>query len=217
MSDWTTEPGQPPVPTDAEQAEAAAEARRERMLRPARIDKFTNAWTRLRRAVATFQREVPAVAAELVEQEDWAGMAQTIQAIQDYRASLARTEAYLTRELGRAMGAGTVTLPSGALGEVRKSADRKAWKHTEWQHDVRLKVSEAILPSGADAVVDPESGETFHLSSMLFSAMERVQAAHGAGAPKVTTLKALGLDVADYCEVNPGPWSIQITASQPTT
>lgn len=125
--------------------------------------------------------------------------------VQDVRRLLAETEAALARTVGRdEMAPREGVLPDGRRYEVRKGANRKAWDHDRWREDVRAQVL-----SGVGPLVDTDTGEAVDPWALL----QAVQEAHGAGAPRVGALKALGLDVGDYCETVPGPWGLQVTGS----
>lgn len=125
--------------------------------------------------------------------------------LQDVRRSLAETEAYLAREIGRDdMGQTSGTLPDGRLWTVKRGADRKAWSHADWQRDVRQQVLSGV----PEILVEPNDGETVNVADLLAA----VQAVHGSSAPKVTALKRLGLDPSDYCETYSGPFSVQVSA-----
>ena len=129
--------------------------------------------------------------------------------LQDLRRELAQIEAWIVRQVGQSeLTQRKGTLADGRLYEVRKADTRKAWDHPGWQRDVRAQVM-----SGIPAVaVDPETGDTFNPADMLAA----IQAVHGAGAPKVTALKALGLTPGDYSENVPGPWTLQVSAPETT-
>lgn len=148
---------------------------------------------------------------------DYAAAAETIGWMQDTRRRLATLEAWLAREMQRDPGTpDRIELPDGRVAEVLRGATRKAWDHTAWQHDVRAKVVERVLEGHDDTLVNTATGEPVSLHDCLSA----VQAVHGAGAPKVTALKALGLDVGDYCETLPGTISVKISAPEtdsPTT
>jgi len=93
--------------------------------------------------------------------------------------------------------------------ERRRGAERKAWDHESWQRDVRNKALQARGLKGAQGVLTAD-GELLEVG-VLHEVLRAVQDAHGAGAPKTTTLKALGLDVRDYCESSPGAWTVRVT------
>lgn len=125
--------------------------------------------------------------------------------LQDLRRDLGRTEAWLARQIGTDdTAAREGVLADGRTYAVQKGADRKAWDHATWQRDVRVQVLSGV-PS---LVVDPATGEQVPVAELLAA----VQAVHGASAPKVTALNALGLQAADYCEQVPGSWSVRVSA-----
>lgn len=123
--------------------------------------------------------------------------------VQDVRRALAQTEAIVARAVGmdeQVSKAGR--LPDGRAYEVRKGATRKQWDHPAWRQAVR----EQVL-SGVGEVVDTATGETVDLPALVAAAQE----AQGAGAPKATALRQLGLEVDAFCESSPNPWSVTVT------
>lgn len=93
--------------------------------------------------------------------------------------------------------------------ERSRGADRKAWQHDEWQRDVRAKTLRKLGLAGAQGVLSAD-GEVLP-ASVLYDALAAVQAVHGAAGPKSTALRALGMDVRDYCESSPGAWHVRVT------
>lgn len=129
---------------------------------------------------------------------------------QDLRRLLADVEAAVTWAASRnASIPKTGTLADGRAYTLKRGADRKGWDHDRWKHDVRAAI--ASDRGAGMMVVDESTGEVRPVAQVLLSAIADAQAVHGSTAPKVTALKALGLDPDDYAETIPGRWSVVIT------
>lgn len=114
--------------------------------------------------------------------------------LQDLRRDLQGMEADLARLLGRDDTADRAgVLPDGRSWQVRKGAVRKAWRHAEWQHDVRALVLARLAEDGD-----------------VGGALATLQGVHGSTAPRATALRALGLDPDEYAESVPGSWGVQV-------
>lgn len=132
--------------------------------------------------------------------------------VQAVRRTLAEVESITTRWLGlTATIAKTGVLPDGSTYEVKRGQNRKAWDHDGWKHDARAAVLAKHGVSGHD-LVDPESGEMVDVQGLL----THVQEVSGSAAPRLTNLRALGLEPDDYCETFPGLWGVQVVAPEPT-
>lgn len=140
------------------------------------------------------------------------GAAAVVAQVQDLIRRLRDIESLAARAIGQAVGRQEGELPDGRQFAVRRTADRKAWNHEDWQYDARSKVADQVLADLPEAVVDPSTGEAVSLPSVILLAMASIEAVHGAGAPKVTALKALGLDPGDYCETVRGNWTVDAIA-----
>ena len=127
-------------------------------------------------------------------------LAELFYEIQAARIALLDLERQVEDVLARALPDDMVTTPTLRV-ERRKSRDRKQWDHDAWQRDVRAQVLRTSGLLGAHVVnADGEELERGALHEVL----ARVQAVHGAGAPKVTALRSLGLDAMDYAETSAG-------------
>jgi hypothetical protein len=125
--------------------------------------------------------------------------------IQDLRRALAETEAALSRQVGRDEMAPTEgVLADGRQFSVMKGAERKAWRHDQWQTDVRREILSGIH---LESVLDAETGEPIDLVGLLAAA----QRVHSSAPPKVTALRPLGLKADDYAETFPGPYAVKVT------
>ena len=147
---------------------------------------------------------------------DYTGPAELIAWLQATKARLGVMEAYLARELGRTEGCpDLIVLPDGRHAEVVKGRDRKAWDHDAWKRDVRA----ALLASHSvtnPELIDPDTGAEVNVAALLSA----VQDVHGSTAPKVKSLRELGLAADDYCESFPGPYAVKVSTpsdSTPTT
>lgn len=153
-------------------------------------------------AARALAAHAPAGCAYQVERNTAGHVVALIVALQDVRRDIGQVEAYLSREVGRdPMLDHKGVLPDGRAYEVAKGQVRRAWDHAAWRGDVRAQVL-----SGVGTVVDTGTGEEVDLQALLAAAQE----AHGAGAPRVTVLRTLGLDPDEYAESVPGPWSVRV-------
>lgn len=118
--------------------------------------------------------------------------------------TLQQIDAALVRRLYMAAPHGQTEVAGIGVIDIRRANDRKAWIHESWQADVRAAILDR---AGISDEVFTASGESFDIYELL----RAVEAVHGATAPKVTALRALGLDDAAYCEVRPGAPQVQIT------
>lgn len=143
----------------------------------------------------------------MLDHEQTSDLVSIAVALADVRRRLAQIEALIARQVGRSDVDNEGTLPDGRAYTVRRGANRKAWDHAAWKHDVRQAILSGI---GLDDVYDQNTGEHVDLMALLAAAQD----VHGAGDPKVTALKALGLTADDYCEVTPGSWSVQVVKGE---
>jgi hypothetical protein len=157
----------------------------------------------------------------LADRLNVADLVATVDLIQWFRRRLGVAEAWVAREVGMLTAAEAAsekagTLPDGRPYEVLRGANRKAWKHDQWQHDVRQTVIASLVPptEGTVLLVNGTTGEP--LDADLSDLLAKVEAVHGSTAPRVTALKALGLSADDYCESSPGPYTVKITAPSTT-
>lgn len=179
---------------------------------------------RVGEAMADATAEVENVAAHLSAAVNyWAANLQDAEAVavvawaQDLRRLLADVEAAVTWAASRnASIPKTGTLADGRAYTLKRGADRKGWDHDRWKHDARQEVIRMHLPAGA-LLVDPDTGEALDAVPVAQRIAAEVQNVHGSTAPRVTALKALGLDPDNYAETIPGRWSVIITDPTTTT
>lgn len=156
----------------------------------------------------------------LVENADVQGLVDTVALIQDLKRALGVAEAYVAREAGylaqefSTAKAGQTS--DGRPYEIMRGNVRKAWDHAGWQADVRREIVADATLDGTLLAVSQVTGADHDLRQIVSEAVTRAQAIHGSAAPKVTALKALGVDPGDYCESTPGPYTVKITQSAPT-
>lgn len=158
-------------------------------------------------AVQRLAEAAPALQAACTDPEA-TDLAELFVTIQEARKALQAVERDTEDTCARAMLADEAETATLRV-ERRRGADRKAWQHADWQRDVRAKVLQAHGLKGAQGVITA-TGEVID-GAELYDVLRAVQDAHGAGAPKSTTLKALGLDARDYCESSPGAWTVRVT------
>lgn len=135
-------------------------------------------------------------------------LAAVVETVREARKALTAHERHLEHECARAM-LGDYAEGNGVRVERSRGAERKAWDHDSWRHDVRAKVLRAHGLAGAQGVVTAD-GELVD-PTVVHELLAAVQNVHSAGAPKSTAMKALGLDVRDYCESSPGAWQVRVT------
>lgn len=145
-------------------------------------------------------------------QDDTAAAAMVVARVQDLVRRLRDIESLGARAIGQAAGRLEGELPDGRQFKMHRTADRKAWRHDDWQRDARRAVLDHLaLPP---ELVNPEDGEFVN----LYQVMDAIEAVHGAQAPRSTNLRALGLEPGDYCETVRGNWKLDTVApSTPTT
>jgi hypothetical protein len=154
----------------------------------------------------------PAMEHHLAAEDAPKDAAGVVAAIQDLIRRLRDIESLAARAIGQKAGRVEGELPDGRAFTVRRTADRKAWHHDAWQHDARAKVADQLLADVPEELVDPSTGEAVPVGGLMLGAMAAIEAVHGAGAPKVTMLKALGLEPGDYCETVRGNWTVDAIA-----
>lgn len=135
----------------------------------------------------------------------WEAASRHLSALRDAVTTLLQIDAALVRHLYLTAPHGDTELEGVGVVKVYRSNDRKDWDHETWQKDVRgaLLERKGIGP----VLADPVSGELIEVLDLL----RELQDVHGAQAPKVTRLRALGLEPGAYCEERPGKPSVQIT------
>lgn len=152
-------------------------------------------------AVAGLEDALPDLVAQCTDPQAL-DMAELFYEVQAARIKLQDLERDLEGQLAKALMADEVH--SGTLRvERRRSRDRKQWDHDSWRRDVRAKVLRKLGLAGAQGIVTRD-GEVLDAPGLLQELLAAVQNVHGAGAPKVTALRDLGLDAMDYCETTPG-------------
>lgn len=157
-------------------------------------------------AVAALEDALPALL-EACTDPQALDMAELFDTIQQARVKLAAIERDTELACAKALPGNRVDA-TGMYVERYRSPDRKAWKHEDWQRDVRTKALRAAGLAGAQAVVTAD-GETLP-ASVLHEVLRNVQAAHSAAGPKTGAIRGLGLDPDDYCERSQGAWHVKV-------
>lgn len=157
-------------------------------------------------AVEALSKAVPGLADQCTDPQGL-DLAELLLGVQEARKALQAVERDVEMRAAAAM-LGDQAEGGGLFVERYRSADRKAWDHEQWQRDVRIKAVQAAGMKGAQGVLTAD-GELLPIEELGYL-LATVQAAHGAGAPKTTTLKSLGLDARDYCESSPGAWHVKV-------
>jgi len=135
------------------------------------------------------------------------GLARLLMDVREARTALYGLEQDLEAATARALMADEAE-GEGVRVERYRSRDRREWDHETWQRDVRAKALRKHRAMKVAAVVTAD-GEPVDVD--LYALLADVQAVHGAGAPKVTGLRQLGLDAADYCRTDPGTAHVRVT------
>ena len=149
----------------------------------------------------------------LEERDDLQALADLAATVQDLKRSLAVAEAYISRTAGAVRSSGVTppdALTDGRPFELRRSTTRKRWDHGGWKSAVLNAVLERHEVAKGDVTVNASTGEPVDVPAIIQAAQE----VHGSTSPRVTNLKALGIDPGDFCEETPGPWSVSVI--QPT-
>lgn len=133
-------------------------------------------------------------------------MAELFLVVQEARTKLLDLERTVEGALGKAL-AEDMTVAAGLRIERSRTSDRKAWDHDGWQRDARqnlLRQHGLLRATVFDANgVELEAG-------VLHSVLRDLQAMHSSAGPKVTALRAIGLDARDYCETSPGRVTVKV-------
>jgi hypothetical protein len=154
------------------------------------------------RALRRIITELDAERASLVEAADLDKLAIGLSAIRtligDLRMLADATEANVVELMPQRRyeieGLGTL--------ERRKGTDRKAW---EWESLWPLLVRPTLDPDGTGELPDLPT-----TVASLTSLTQEVIGLTPSKQPRVTALRAMGVDPDDWCEVSPGRTSVQI-------
>lgn len=156
-------------------------------------------------AVAALEDALPALL-EACTDPQAADMAELFVTVQEARTKLLELERTVEGALGKAL-AEDMTVAAGLRIERSRSSERKAWDHEGWQRDVRqnLMRQHGLLRA---TVFDANGNELE--AGVLHGLLRDLQGMHGAAGPKVTALRAIGLDARDYCETSPGRVTVKV-------
>lgn len=106
-----------------------------------------------------------------------------------------------TQLLAEMSKGGILEVPGIGVFQARKRKDRKAWRHQEIQSALIARIR-----SGECRLADPETGELEDDIAMT----ARAFIATANPAWRTTVLPAWNIDADEFCEVLPGPWTIQL-------
>lgn len=116
--------------------------------------------------------------------------------------TLQQIDAALVRHLYLVGEHGDTEIPGLGVVTIQRSRTRTQWDHDDWKHDVRG----AVVDKYAGTELFTIEGEAVDLMDLI----SKVQNVHGAQAPKVTALRALGLEPKAYCTDIPGQPTVSI-------
>lgn len=149
--------------------------------------------------------------ADAIQYADWTDpegldIAEMLADVRDARERLHELERTLEHETGRAMLGPNAENPTIRV-ERHRRPERKKWQHDEWKTEVRRKIIQAANLKGATVI--SRDGEELEIS--LYELLRKVQDVHGSTDPRVTRLRALGIEPDDFCTREPGTWKVDIT------
>lgn len=146
--------------------------------------------------VETAAAELAVVFANPLPEWDLKQHCEALTGIREARRLLADAEQGLSSSIGALMGEHTVIVDG--LGAVTKHA-RKS--RTQWDPDLYRAVLDTRL-------VDPDTGEVVEETPV-----DRILHVWRLGAPRVTALKARGIDADEWCSTERKPgWTIEVKA-----
>ncbi len=130
--------------------------------------------------------------------------------LREVREALNEWEDVLVTFIADSLGSNIGEVDGVGRLEVRRGRDRKTWD----RRDLLRRVLDSRMPPSPDGEVDPTDdgqaevdGETVSVSQDL----GRVMHVWNLGAPRVTALRARGIDPDEFCESTPGKLSVIVT------
>jgi hypothetical protein len=142
--------------------------------------------------------------AELAEAGDYTALAFALARIRELQRDMKMLADSVEVDVARLLPDRRTELTGIGVFEVKRSANRKAWEWGDLLDEV-IKL----------ALIDEETGE---MPATVGEAAERIRAAVLDVAPltasqnaRVGALKRLGLNVEDFCDVEPGNLRVQIS------
>lgn len=157
-------------------------------------------------AVETLRDKMARIMADCTDAEG-RDLGELLRLVREGRYALYAIECDVEAAAAKAM-LGDFAEGPGIRMERSRAPERKEWDHEAWQADVRAKVLQAHGLKGAQGVVTA-SGEVAEVS--LAELLREVEGIHGAGQPRTTGLRKLGLDPDDYCARTTGTWRVKVT------
>lgn len=142
----------------------------------------------------------------------WELAASMLARVTHARKLLHQLEASFERHIGEHGPYGDTELEGVGYLSVHRRKGRKQWRHDDWKRDVRRAVLDRRDVAG-ESLVNPETGEEVNVYELIADAQD----VHGATAPKLTALKALGLDGDDYCYTESGSLDVKIDTAAGAT
>lgn len=121
------------------------------------------------------------------------------------RVAIAQIESVVESRSGRLMSGDVIEWPGG-VAQRRFGKDRKTWRHDDLIRTVTRQIAQTKAADQASGEVDDM------LAALLADALDEFAATHRPDW-RVTPLKAMGIDVDEYCHAEAGKVSVQITAA----
>lgn len=163
--------------------------------------------TAVNEAVETLAKALPGLLEQCTDPQA-TDMAEVLASVQEARVALQGLERDVEIATAKAMVGDFAETPTLRVERTR-AADRKTWDHESWQRDVRRQVMRKHNLLNVAAVVTAD-GEEVPVDE-LGAAMAELQSVHGPTSPRLTQMRATGLDPDDYCERTPGTWRVKVT------
>lgn len=163
--------------------------------------------TAVSEAVEALAKDLPALLKQCTDPQA-TDMAEILATVQEARKALQSLEYDVEGACAKAMVGDYAETPTLRV-ERSRAAERKTWDHESWQRDVRQQIlrKHGLLGVAAVVTADGEELDPRELSA----AMAELQSVHGSTGPRLTQLRATGLDPDDYCQRAPGRWTVKVT------
>lgn len=163
--------------------------------------------TNVGEAVAALDADLPGLMEQCTDPQA-TDLAELLAGVRGAREWLQRLERDLEIATAKAM-VGDYAETTTLRVERTRAAERKTWDHEAWQRDVRRQIlrKHGLLNVAAVVTADGEELDPAELGA----AMAELQSVHAAGGPRLTQLRATGLDPDDYCQRSPGGWRVKVT------
>lgn len=136
---------------------------------------------------------------------DAAGLAVLAQAIRSCRADLATLLDRVKADLAAQMPARKMTVEH--LGEVTR---KKGMRRTGWDHERLLPAVVSRITDEPATLYDLDTGALLPYATIGHNIARRLGECVSFGGGKVTGLKAIGIDPADYCVEEPEAVTVEL-------